>query len=210
MRFDGIVGPPSAALGEGVEAQLRLSKYGYAGVAQASARYAEAVSRGRCYRGQTAVAGVAPGTSIGTTGAFSLYNPANSGVNLVLLEVSMGYISGTLGAGTIFFVANTNINAAATTGTAITAVNALVGSGYTAVGSALTTSTLPATPTVMGPFCSLGASLASTAVQPWQIVRDVGGGIVVAPGATVSLEGVTAAGSSPLVAFGALWEEVAV
>jgi hypothetical protein len=61
---------------------------------------------------------------------------------------------------------------------------------------------------VIGPFCSIGAHLASTAVAPWQIVRDINGGIVIAPGGVFSLQGVAAAGTSPLVVFGAFWEEV--
>lgn len=208
MKLEGKVGPQ--VLADGNDADVRLNKVGALAVADAAARYYEAVSRGNVYRGSTAVSGVAPGTSIGTTAAFSLWNPPDSGVNLVLLEVSVGYISGTLGAGTIFFVANTNTNAAATTGTAITAVNALVGKTSAAIGKPLTTATLPATPTLVGPFCSLQASLASTAVAPWQIHRYLDGSLAVSPGGTLSLEGVTAAGSSPLLVFGVAWEEVAV
>jgi len=178
------------------------------GVASVSAAYQEAVARGRVFRGQTAVSGVAPGTTISTTAAFSLYNPKGSGVNLVIWEFSLGYLSGTLGAGTVAITANTNIAAAATTGTTIAPVNALVGAPFAATGQSLTTATLPAAPSLIGTFCSLGASLASTAVAPWQIVRYVNGSIVVAPGGTVSLQGVTAAGTSPLVLLGAAWEEV--
>lgn len=168
-------------------------------------RYHDAVLRGRCYAGGTAATGVAPGTAIGTTAGFSLYNPVGSGYHLVVLKVSMGYISGTLGAGTIHYLANNNPAAAATTGTAITVVNCKLGGGN-GVGRPLTTATIPA-PTILRPFVSLGASLASTAVSPWVVSDDVGGEFVIAPGCTLSLHGTTAAGTTPLVAYGIMWEE---
>ena len=92
-------------------------------VVQASARYQDAVLRGRCFAGNTAVTGVAPGTSVSTTAGFSLYNPFASGVMLSVLRATLDYISGTLGAGTIFWTANVNPAATATTGTAIIGTN---------------------------------------------------------------------------------------
>lgn len=180
-------------------------------VALSSGKYADSVFRGRSFSGMTAATGVAPGTSVGTTAAVSLFNPASSGYNLVVLRASLGLISGTLGAGTLAWVVNVNGAAAATTGTAITAVNCLLGNGYTAVGKMLTTATLPATPTVFRPFASLNQGVvATTAINNEQLIEDVDGSIIVPPGMTVSIEGITAAGSSPLVVYGLMWEEVAV
>jgi hypothetical protein len=210
MRLLGKVEPPSVSLANGTERELLLAPGGGLVSAPGAADYAEAVRAGRVFAGMTAVTGVAPGTAIGTTAAFSLYNPLKSGKNLVVLRAAMGYVSGTLGAGSVVWVANTNTAAVATTGTAITAVNTLLGSSQNAVGRPLTTATVPATPTVLYPFCSLGASLETTAIQPWKVIEEVKGGLAVAPGATLSLEGVAAAGSSPLVVFGLLWEEVPV
>lgn len=198
----------ASGLSSGNSHAVRASGSGALFSAQLSGRYQEAVLRGRCFSGGTAVTGVAPGTSIGTTAAFSLYNPAASNVNLVVLRATMGYVSGTLGAGVIHWLANTNNAAAASTGTAISSPNCLLGGGYAAVGRPLTTVTLPVAPTVLRPFVSLGASLATTAVQPWQIAEDVDGEFVVTPGCTLSLHGTAAAGTSPLVVFGILWEEV--
>jgi hypothetical protein len=175
---------------------------------QAHGKYHDAVLRGRCYAGGTAATGVAPGTAIGTTAAFSLYNPIGSGVNLHVLRATMGYISGTLGAGVVHWLANLNPAAAVTTGTAITAVNCLLG-GAAANGRPLTTATIPA-PTILRPFVSLQASLASTAVQPWQVMEDVDSEFVVTPGCTISLHATAAAGTSPVVVFGVTWEEFAI
>lgn len=173
----------------------------------AHGKYHDAVLRGKVYSGATAPTGVAPGTALGTTAAFSLYNPAGSGFNLHVLRASMGYVSGTLGAGVVSWIANVLPTAAATTGTAITKINNLFG-GAAGVGLLFTTATIPS-PTICRPFCSLGASLASTATQPWQIVEDVDSEFVVTPGCTLSLHGTAAAGTSPLVIFGITWEEFA-
>ncbi len=203
MRVGRLAGAPAT------QAQMRCDEAVALATFSAHGKYHDAVLRGRCFSGGTAASGVAPGTSIGTTAAFSLYNPVGSGYNLHVLRASVGYISGTLGAGVIHWAANVNPAAAASTGTAIVAVNCLLGGG-SGVGRPLTTVTLPASPTILRPFVSLGASLASTAAQPWQIVEDVDSEFVIQPGCTLSLEGTTASGSSPLLAFGITWEEFAI
>jgi len=167
------------------------------------------VARGRCFSGGTAATGVAPGTAIGTTAAFSLTNPLSSGVNLVILRASMGYVSGTLGAGVVHYLANVNTQLALPTGTAITAYNCLLGSAVAAAGKPLTTATI-ASPLILRPFVSLTALLASTAVAPWQVVDEVAGEFIIGPGATLSLHATAAAGSTPLVVYGMTWEEVPI
>lgn len=206
----GLVQHADLAAGSSVE-NYSFARNGGLKVAMSQAKYQDAVLRGKCFTGMTAVTGVAPGTSVGTTAAFSLYNPYGSGVYLSLLRVSMGLISGTLGAGTVLYVANLNSAAAATTGTAITVTNCLLGAGSTPQGKPLTTATLPATPTVLRPFCSLTEMvIATTAVNNERIFEDVDGSIIIPPGMTLSLEGVAAAGSSPLVVYGVMWEEITV
>lgn len=197
-------------LGEGAKGTLRQGRDAALVAHLAGAKYYDLVSRGVVYLGQTAVAGVAPGTALGTTAAFSLYNPAGSGKVLVVLQGSMGYVSGTLGAGVVTWAANTTTAQLASdpSGTAIPARNALIGGPANNVGLPLTTVTLAAAPTPVRPFCSLGASLASTAVQPWQVVDDVDGALIVKPGKVLSLHATAAAGSTPLVVFGCMWAEL--
>lgn len=185
----------------------RGGKLGDAVLSQLHGRYFEQARNGHLFYAQTPVTGVAPGTTISTTGAYTLYNPSSS-VYLVVLAGFMGYVSGTLGAGVVDWVAHTNPAAAAPTGTAIVPTNALLG-GASSVAKPLTTSTVVAG-TPIRPFCSLGASLASTAVQPWNVMDDVGGAIIVAPLTAVDLHATAAAGTSPLVVFGMLWEEVVI
>lgn len=164
------------------------------------------VEEGNVYSAMTALTGVAPGTAVGTTSAFTLHNPIGSRVNLVIIEGSMGYVSGTLGAGVVTWNANIDDDAAAPTGTAIVEMNQKLGASGNAQGRALTTATVPA-PTPIRVMGSLGASLASTAVQPW-IIRDfVNGAIIVPPGCSISLHATAAAGSTPLVIFNVVWKE---
>lgn len=168
-----------------------------------------AARNGRLFHAATAAAGVAPGTAIGTTAAFALHNPADSGVYVAIEKVAIGYISGTLGAGTIWHLRNDDTSLAVPTGTAIAEKPAIPnGGGPQAV--ALTTATLGAAPVIIRPFASLQASLAATAVAPWLAQEDIEGAIILAPGTTYSLQATAAAGSSPLVAFGVTWEEVAL
>jgi hypothetical protein len=115
MQFEGVVGAPAGQIGDGVERPIRLGKLGEL-VVGGAARYAEAVRRGACFRAQTAVTGVAPGTTISTAAAFSLANPLGSGIDLAIPEVSMGYISGTLGAGSVMLCGNRITTGAVPTG----------------------------------------------------------------------------------------------
>jgi hypothetical protein len=161
---------------------------------------------GRLFHAATAVSGVAPGTTLSTTAGFALYNPHDSDVDLAIQKVVAGYISGTLGAGTIFHLANPIAVSATPSGTAIAEQAARLG-GSPPKGVALTTATIVA-PTIIRPFASLGASLATTAVQPWQVWEDVDGAIVVPPGTLYALHAAAAGGTSPLIAYGVTWEEI--
>ncbi len=194
---------------EGVVSVAAMGKFGHVLTGDLLPKYAEQVKRGNVFSGGTAATGVAPGTAIGTTGAFTLANPSGSGVVLVPIVASMGYISGTLGAGVVWYLANTNPSAAAVSGTAITVVkNKLSTASPGNAGLAYTTSTLPAAPTILRPAWSLTALLATTAVQPYLVKDDLDGEFVIAPGCSLTLHSTAAAGTSPLVVFGCSWVEI--
>lgn len=177
-------------------------------VVQKHGKNYNAALAGRVFHASTAASGVAPGTSLSTTAAFALHNPWGSGVNLVINKVSMGYISGTLGAGTVFAAANQAEVQVTPSGTAIVPVPAGLVADAVAKGKPMTTVTVVA-PTIIRPLWGLQASLASTAVQPWKLTEDIDGEIIVKPGTTFIMHAVAAGGSSPVVAFGCTWEEVA-
>jgi len=203
--LEGRRGPSSGVAGQ--NDPVRIDKWGNLATSQGG-RFRDAVERSEVFSGCTAVTGVAPGTAQGTTAAFALANPTTSTVNLVVLRVSMGYVSGTLGAGVVMYGSAPQAGAAVT-GTAITVSSNLLGSTATNYGRAFTTATV-VSPVMLRPFCSLGASLASTAVQPWQTVDEVNGEFVIYPGGCLTLHATAAGGSSPLVVFGASWQEVLI
>lgn len=195
----------------GVEVSPVISEDRELHVILGKARYHELVARGNVYGGMTAVGGVAPGTAIGTAPPQTLFNPPNSGKKLVVLKVSLGYLTGTLGAGTILYVANINPVAAVVTGTAIVVVNLLLGKARSDggnVGQLFTTSTLPATPTLLRPAFNLDASLASSVIGREKLVDEVDGEFQLLPNTALSLQGVAVAGAAPLILLGMVWAEV--
>lgn len=207
LQVLGDVGPQT--LGDGVSAPFRLGRTGETIVQELHGRYYEAVKRGNVYVASTGAAGVAPGTALSTTPPLTIYNPAGTGVDLVVMQSWLAYISGTLGAGALVWGVNNNpVQAAPTGGTTLTPINALISSNL-GKGKAYQGSTLAAAPTIFRPFCSLGASLATTAVQPWQVYEPTDGAIVIPQGCSASLQAIAAAGTSPLVLLSATWEEVA-
>jgi hypothetical protein len=208
-RFN--VGPTSTADGAIPPGAPRYGKTGESIVSAAHGKYFEAVHRGNVYTGSTAGTGQAPGTAIGTTAAISLWNPLGSGKRLKLMKTSVGYNSGTLGAGAIFYCLNTSPTATLPTGgTAITPTNCDAGAANNSVAKLGFGTTLAAAPTAVRPFASLFAELASTANAMQQLVDDNDGEYVIEPGCGISLQAVAAAGTGPKLDFGFTWEEVAI
>lgn len=150
--------------------------------------------------------GVAPGTDLTTTPPLALHNPSTSGVNLAIIRTSLGYVSGTLGAGSIVY-AYAEQTTTPSGGTALTEQCGLLG-GTAPIGNGYTGSTIAAAGTILRPAYILGASLASTAYAPDKLVDEVAGTIVVPPGYVFVMQGVAAAGSSPLVIMSITWEQI--
>lgn len=208
ITIQGEVGPNT--LSDGAVAAPRLGRSGEVVVTELHGQFYEIVKRGNVYIAATGAAGVAPGTALSTTPPLTVFNPPASGVDLVILQAMLGYLSGTLGAGSMVWAVNNAANAAAPSGgTALTPINARISTNK-GQGQAFQGATLPATPTILRPFCGLGPILATTAVQPWQIIEDLKGGIVIPSGCAASLTGIATAGTSPLVLLGCVWEEVPV
>lgn len=175
--------------------------------ADGHARYQEAMLRGKLVHFSTGVAGVAPGTALSTTPPLVVWNPPNSGVVGVLLRSRFGYVSGTLGGGTIVYGYSVQV-ASPTGGTALAPTNGLLGATSGALkgfqGSTLTTA-----PTIVLPGPVMSAFLATTAVQAFLNALDENAGeIGIPPGIALALQGVAAAGTTPLAILGASFEEV--
>lgn len=215
MDCTGIVGNAAKQpASDGKTLTTRFSRDAARATVNAHGEFYEAVARGTVFSACTASAGVAPGTSLSTTGAFTLHNPLGSGKNLAILTATMAIpwnvATFTMGAGTIFLTTHAGVAVINPTGTAITVRNALLGSSAQGVALAFTTSTIT-TQVPLRPFCQMGAIVEDTsALDPFIVKDQLNGEFVVPPGFGINLHGVTAAGSSPLVVFGMTWEEIPV
>jgi hypothetical protein len=201
------VGPNIVADGAGLGQAMRGSREGAGVVATLHGAYTEGARYGMYMCGANAVAGVAPGTALSTTPPLALWNPPSSGRKLSLLKCSMGYVSGTLGAGSVVLAAVLSQTTVPTTGTELVPVCTDLGMPR-GVGRLFTGSTWVSVPQILYPVISMGAFLATTAVPPWDTIDVVDGSLVLEPGSGVMLQGVAAAGTSPLVIFGMVWEEL--
>jgi hypothetical protein len=206
MQVEGQVGPRTVA--DGSNTELRQTRQGGLVVADGHGRYTEATSRGFTAWASTGAAGVAPGTALSTTPPMAIWNPPGSGVNICILISTVSYVSGTLGAGSLVYGAVLSQPAAPTGGTELLPIPGLI-SGAKPKGRAFQGSTLAATPTILAPAFSLTAALATTAVQPFVPAKDeVAGSIIVPPGTVLIMQGIAAAGTTPLVIIGINWEEM--
>ncbi len=178
-------------------------------MASAHGKYHEAASRGKLFNACIAAAGVAPGTALSTTPAMQIYNPTNSGILVSIKRVSVGYLSGTLGAGMLVHSQNASQVAVPTTGTELVPICSLL-NGSKGSAKAYTGSTISATSTIIRPSMSLGAFLATEASMPPLMIDEVDGSIVIPPGVIYCYQGITAAGTTPLLIIGVMYEEISI
>ena len=146
-------------------------------------------------------------TALSTTPPLALWNPPSSGKNLVIMKATMGYVSGTLGGGSVLFAVVPSQTTVPTTGTELVPLNAMLGFPR-GVGRAFQGSTLVAAPSILRPSFVMGAWVGTTATPPANELDIVDGGIVVPQGAVLCMQGLAGAGTSPLVLFAMTWEEV--
>ena len=205
MLAEGRTGAVTAA--DGSINGLRLDKTGAITIVSAHPLYSEASLRGKMFIASTAVAGVAPGTALSTTPPMALLNPLNSGVDLVVLKTAVGYISGTLGAGNIVYAYFTPQATIPTGGAELTPVCTKIGQ-IKGAGRAFQGSTLAGTPLLFRPAYNMGAALATTALGIATCQDLVEGEIVIPPATAFVIQGVSAAGTTPLVLISICWEEI--
>ena len=186
-----------------------MALHGATQVSQRFGRYYEQTRRGRMFVVTTAVAGVAPGTALSTTPPMALHNLAagSPAVDLSIIQVTIGYVSGTLGAGTLVY-AQVSDAAAPAGGTVLTPIKTYLGQTENSTATGHQGSTVDATPTIIRPAFVFGAFLATTAAIVAPLVDDVDGSIIVPPGETFVVEGVAAGGATPLILISVMWEEI--
>jgi hypothetical protein len=195
---------------------LTQDEHGAMRVTQTSGKYGDTAKRGNIYSAQAT--GLTPTVALsGTTSApLVLYNPVGSGKRLKILKVSYGQAAtGTLGTGMAFHCAYTLNGPLASqvgviaTGTPMTPSNMDIGAPNVSVATVLKAATLSVAAAGLYPFAQQGESVGGTTTSgtPTIAVEDVDGVIVLEPGAGYTVGTVSAAGSSPLVDIGIVWEE---
>lgn len=212
IKVNGQVGP--RVLADGAESELRLTRDAAIAVSDAHPRYAEAATRNFSFAVSTAVGGVAPGTALGTTPPMALWNPPSSGIYLAVISARLGYVSGTIGAGTLAYAYVLQQTTTPSGGTELTTVGTSL-SGARSRGRAFQGSTLASTPLILAPGIILNPTLATAAAASigpaGSVVKDeIAGEFIIPPGAVFVAQGVAAAGTSPLVMIGLTWEEMSL
>lgn len=153
----------------------------------------------------SAFVGGAAGTPI-----FGLYNPANSGKDLVLLEAVVGIrTTGTAAVSEDFNHWGVNQNGVAVTGTVTAPRNlySMAASGSVAISMVNTANTAALASNLIRPSFSVGLT-AATAITNVTLLRDeIKGGIIVSPG-TYYAFGLAAALTAGSIDAGLIWAEM--
>jgi hypothetical protein len=142
-----------------------------------------------------------------TTPVLTLYNPAGSNKIGLLKEANWIASVAFAAASVIWLGANTNVVAAAVTGTDAIVRNSLLGNSVYPALKCFTAATLPAAPVAIA-ILGVGLTGAITTV-PWVNYggRKFRGGLQLLPGSAVSFQTSTASGATGF--FGEfIWEEV--
>ena len=201
------------AYADGTEQPPQVGRQGQTVVDDCHARYYQlnfrsSIGEANSFVACTAVAGTAPGTVLSTTPPFILWNPPSSGKNLFIIRVSVGYVSGTLGLGQLWYAAGLAQIGKPTTGTVLPVQSTVIGNLAVGAGQAFQASTLVAVPSPFrpspfnfSPYAGGGAVLNPA----W--VEELGGTPMVAPGGVFCIQAVAGAGSTPLMTFGVEWGE---
>jgi hypothetical protein len=206
--------------GQGQSPIIRSLYSGETGVADVHARYQEAVCRGNVYAlFQTAVSQATAATfpyAAGGTAPISLFNPAGSGKNMVLLAAAVAVetpgtaavtltfgltLTTTLVAGTVVRTAPTNMLSLQTTGSVGYGSLIVVCTGNTIQNSIITL-----------PTHSVGLTIVTTPLtNPAPALVDIGGLMMVAPGNQVVFGSSAVTSTGPgKVDMTLIWEEVSV
>lgn len=214
MISEGRVGP--VVQPDGLIAPVRTARTGEMATINSHGLYQEQVSRGNCYALNLITGtGVAAGQIVAGAAAaatqFAVFNPLGTNKNLVLLRFRMGIISGTAGAGAVIHSAYSTVPTLAASGTPVNllagAPMASVAQTYTsAAGAALTGGSAPTSLLVSTISYT---NTAQATVTPAVIEDWLDGSIVIPPGkGWAPLQ--PAAGTSMLVTYGVMWEEVSI
>jgi hypothetical protein len=207
MTLRAEVGPKTFPDGF-VPDSLRLGHAGEMIVQQLHGRYYEQARRGNLFMAQAIVTAPVIYTTAAGTGGPLLWNPPTSGVNAVILAVSMGITVVSTVAAALGLTGNTGQTSAPTTTTAIDGrANLFLGRPASA-----STPYRIGTPANAGafllPFAALHTGALTVDNMPIGFV-DVGGAFIIPPGAWGSIAA-SATATTAVGTFGMIYEEVPI
>ncbi len=172
---------------------FRQTRTGEMAVTEVHGRYSEQVNRGNVFIASTASTGIALIVPATTGNHPTLWNPLGSGVNINIIAVRLGYVSGTAAAFGLEWAITQNAGAQAATGapiatfTQVAVVSALSGAGVNGKARwAPTTNTFTAAPVF---YDTIGfGSYVTSAVVPWPLLAThYDGGLGIAQGNALSV-----------------------
>lgn len=198
-------------LADGVNGAEYQGRRGEAVVSNLRGKYSEASQRSKLFIGSTPAAGVTIPIFSNTTQQIVLHNPVGSLVNLNLLRVTLGYVSGTMVAGH-FCIGNQTLLTSAISGTAGLVQNSrLIAAGAAGQGNSglLYTAATVTAFTYLRPMSFSQTVQAATATNtPWSWQEEIDGEITIGPGSAICIAANAAA--FVIATCGLLWEEVAI
>jgi hypothetical protein len=205
----------SLPVGSALAPPLRQNRDGSLAVSEVFGKYYLTNYDGLLYTAQMATGVIYPAPASTASLPWSLYNPVTSTKNLVLvyLDFTITTISGTPLTGIYGLYVNTNPAAAATTGTAITTICNKIGNGANPVGQALSTSTVPAAPSLFRPIMQkITGEVATVFPNPGlaTVHIEFDGTCIITPGTTISTEQTIADTTNATVTVVACWAELPV
>jgi len=201
-------------IGDGAEYPTRIGRLGDLVISAASGEYFELAKQNRMFVASQQ-AGAVFGTALTATAVtLTLFNPTGSGVNLSVIQTSVALTTTPTAteAHVIVYAANvTPGQVAPTTVTALGVRSALLGQAPQNQGQAYSAATLPNTPVVVRvhPFSVNVISTAANVVGSSGAMDFVNGGVSLAPGFAVTLQGLGGANIAQGI-MSIIWAEIPV
>lgn len=195
---------------------IRIGRDGGQIVSGLHGKFYEQASRGRLYTGSSASTGIALIVPGATGGHPTLWNPSDSGINVSIIKLELGWVSGNNAPGAIEWAYTLNAGSTHATGapiataTLVAPVGVLGGAVSNKAKWSPTTNTFTAAPVFLrSAGLSLFTGISTTAVAPFSLFACYDGDFVIAPGTAVSLC-TQMATTTAVFQVSVSWEEISI
>ena len=201
ITLNGQVGPQQ--LTSGAQVPVRLGASAEVIVQELHGRYYEQVVRGNVFGASNAAAQAVSVALATTYTGLCLSNPLGSGKNLVLLSAGYALSVAPVAIASIHLIGGSSASTNVTHTAAVTPFNMLLGNTSSPAAKADSQATIP-TPVYL--MSLMGGFTAGALPDSPNVVFDIGGQFVLAPGGFIALGALTA-----VTGFGSfVWEEVPI